>query len=684
MKARNLGGQTALYLAVERGNSEVIRQLIADGSQLEARNIHGNTALHLAVSGDDSETVSKLIAAGAGAQMKARNLGGQTALHLAVKRGNSEIVNKLLGAGAQMMQNNGGNTALHLAAERGNSEVVNKLLAAGAQMVQNNKGNTALHLAAERGNSEVVNKLLAAGAQMVLNNYGYTALHLAAERGNSEVVSNFIVVGAQLEARNNQRNTPFCVAIRGDNSEIVNQRISAGFELEAPNNRGDTALHLAVRKGHNDIVNQLISAEVELEVLNNEGDTALHIAIEECNIKLVDMMITAGAQLEAPNIDGDTALHLAVKGGTDGIIGKLIEAGAQLDVRNYDGLTPLLSLLGGRNYDGLSPLLLYRDIEYSVITTISLLKEAGADLTAVDMDGNTALHLMLQPRLTVEEKTLRLLACDGVINRQTKYEQTPLMLAAENFDYKAIKVLLELGADPNIVNNTSTPLSFVLMDRGEKFRDEAFDCAEQLINHNALTSLPRSYSYFHRMIIKDERQLLQAMVTHGMPPLYETVENLDYIVSPEMKVYFELDKFSPLAVALLCNNTTIAQYMLENCFLTPADVVGSSKLQDLRSLLERSFRGRRSLRFMEENLAQPMSLFQLSFVAVSAQLGGMAGREERVSKTPLPQIIQDMLLFRNATFLCENSGSLAESLTELFSNSSGLSNQLFSESDSDF
>ncbi|GFO12577.1 ankyrin homolog [Plakobranchus ocellatus] len=348
------------------------------------------------------------------------------------------------------------------------------------------------------------------------------------------------------------------------------------------------------------------------------------------------------------------------------MVNKLITAGTHLDVRNDEGLTPLM--LAAKFIT-----------DERMMATITMLKDNGADLTAVDKVGNTFLHLMVQSWQCLNEKTLRLLGCDNlvsVINRQTKYGMTPLMLAAEEQNFKAIKVLLELGADPNIVDNASwetcAALSIVL-ENGEKVfvnKNTASDCTELLIIHNALSSLPECcYSHFHRMIIRDQRRFVQLMVTHGMPPLCKTVRTFkDFMFRPHMEEYIGAGKFSPIAVAVLYNNITVAQYMLENWFLTPADVVGSSELQHLRSKLKRRSQveslsfleenlSQQSLRFIEENLSQPMSLFQLSFVAVSAQLGGMAGREERVRKIPLPQIIQDILLFQHATSLLKNSGS---------------------------
>ncbi|GFN85202.1 hypothetical protein PoB_001170800 [Plakobranchus ocellatus] len=143
------------------------------------------------------------------------------------------------------------------------------------------------------------------------------------------------------------------------------------------------------------------------------------------------------------------------------------------------------------------------------------------------------------------------------------------------------------------------------------------------------------------MIDNDLRRLVQLMMTHGMIPFCENVE--------VMRFHGVSDKLSPLAFALVTNKIAIAQYLTENWFLTPADLEGSMELRHLRSKLEKESQAD-GIRFMDENLSQPMSLLKLSFVAVSAQLGGVAGREERASQTPLPNIFKDKLLFRRENF----------------------------------
>ncbi|GFO40275.1 hypothetical protein PoB_006678000 [Plakobranchus ocellatus] len=92
------------------------------------------------------------------------------------------------------------------------------------------------------------------------------------------------------------------------------------------------------------------------------------------------------------------------------------------------------------------------------------------------------------------------------------------MLAAQNVDCVAIGILLELGADPKIVNNTfqeaGRAVSVVLDRIG---CPNGLLCAEELAG---LASVPRRcYLALLKVIERNERQTVQLMVTRGMSPL---------------------------------------------------------------------------------------------------------------------------------------------------------------------
>ncbi|GFO49535.1 ankyrin [Plakobranchus ocellatus] len=365
------------------------------------------------------------------------------------------------------------------------------------------------------------------------------------------------------------------------------------------------------------------------------------LSFDECKLSTrfcstVETLLSAGADPNKPNKYGETALHLAAD--TE-ITSLLIQAGADLEARNDDGRTPLLEAA----YKGRTDV-------------ISVLKMYGADMSAVDDDGNFALHVVAMSD-EPQEGTLRLFAFQ--CNQINKRGITPLMVAAERCCNEAVQILLELGADPHIVNcrfgEPNTALSLLLDTVFEVSDNCDLACAEELITYKGVTSLPRCSWYFFKMIGLEQNRLVQLMVTHGMVPLCENVETIRRInFSTSVRLRDISGKLTPLTFALVLNKLEIAQYLTENWFLTPADLVGSMELRHLRSELERESQAY-GLRFMDENLTQPMSLLKLSFVALSAQLGGVAGREERVSQTPLPNILKDKLLFRRENFTMDST-----------------------------
>ncbi|GFN79734.1 ankyrin repeat [Plakobranchus ocellatus] len=465
-----------------------------------------------------------------------------------------------------------------------------------------------------------------------------TLLRPAIMSGSIETVEALLNRGAGLNMNCNYFTSVLVVAIvyleKADLIEMI--KFLGGKGANVNRSCGDYSPLVAASWNHPDVVLYLLQNGADVnEVGDKNGNTPLTACLSyyrceygelrsspHCRI-IVETLLSAGADPNKPN----PALHLAPD--TE-IASLLIQAGADLEARDDWGRTPLLSAA----YTGDTDM-------------INVLKKYGADMAAVDNEGNSALHSFgwfCEP----QEETFRPFASQ--CNQINKRGMTPLMLAAERGHTKIIRILLKLGADPNIVTyqfgEPQTALSTLYINHVN------FDWAdaEELITHNSVTNLPRCYPYFFKMIERDQRRLVQLMVKHGMVPLCENVDVLSHTsYYSALRLHGISDKLSFLAVALVLNRLAIAQYLTENWFFTPADLVGSMELRHLRSKLERESQAD-GLRFMDENLSQPMSLLKLSFVAVSAQLGGVAGREERVSQIPLPNILKDKLLFRHENF----------------------------------
>lgn len=229
---KDKGGQTALQLAEAKKDQGLIdlltrvvhmptdlssnpplliHQTVVD---IELINENGLTELLQAVEDGDLDRVRTLLALGADKEAKTGR--GKTALHIAAFSGHGAIVKTLLAAGADPRATTGEQreTALHMAAVHDNTDIVNMLLTHGADIEavaspsyffppivrgpRDTKGVTALCLAAICGRTKTVKALVAAGANLeAKDDDGLTALSYAAKSGIQKTMTALLDAGAQ-------------------------------------------------------------------------------------------------------------------------------------------------------------------------------------------------------------------------------------------------------------------------------------------------------------------------------------------------------------------------------------------------------------------------------------------------------------------------------------------------------
>ena len=128
---------SALHVAVEHKQYEVIEVLLANGSDIEVKDGKGKTPFHVAVTRNDMITAKLLLRRGA--QVNCRDCEGSTPLHAAVSRlcdtNREEFVNWLLDSGADMEAvTKKGNTPLLTVAPLNASEVAVVLVKRGVKL----------------------------------------------------------------------------------------------------------------------------------------------------------------------------------------------------------------------------------------------------------------------------------------------------------------------------------------------------------------------------------------------------------------------------------------------------------------------------------------------------------------------------------------------------------------------
>ena len=436
-----LGGAVALCLvravraaeapladAAESASAAAVGRLLDARAQVNSPQADGMTALHWAAYHDDFEMAKRLLAAGADA--RATNRYGATPLSLASTNGSAALVELLLDAGADPKTAlAGGETVLMTASRTGRLGPVKTLIARGADVdAREHHGQTALMWAAAEGHVEVVAALLEAGADFRTPlASGFTPLFFAVREGRSAVVFRLLEAGCQVNdlmqpERGGKAYSPLLLAVENGHFELAAALLDAGAD---PNSQpaGYTALHAItwVRKP-----------------IRGDGDPAPLGSGEMDSLDLVRELAKHGAEVDARlnkgtsgrgrfTTTGSTPFLMAARCGDVPLMRLLLELKADPKLTNADLSTPLLAAAGvGALGDGDEA----AATEDEAIEAVELLLELGADINAVDDNGETAMHGAAYQSLP---KLVELLADRGadvqVWNRKNKWNWTPLMIA---------------------------------------------------------------------------------------------------------------------------------------------------------------------------------------------------------------------------------------------------------------
>jgi len=429
----------AMADAAEQAAWTKVRTLLTQSADVNAPQADGMTALLWAAYHDNPEMVDRLL--GAGAKVGAANRYGVTALSLACTNGDAAMVLRLLKAGADANGAlPGGETPLMTTARTGSLAAVKALIEAGAKVDarDDRRGQTALMWAAAEGHAAVVRALIEAGADLKLRvPSGFTPLLFAVREGRLDAVRALLAAGADVNetipADGPRRrgyggglppagSTPLVEAVKNAHFELAAALLDAGANPNA-DGPGYTALHLItqVRKpgvGDNDPA--------------PEGSGSL------TSIELVKRLVAKGANVNArmtkkgnlnntrANEIGATPFFLAAVTADAELLRTLAALGADPSLTNADNSTPLMECAG---LPSRSP---GEDAgtEPETIEALQVLLDLGADINAIDKNGETAMHGAAYKNLP---KVVTFLASKGakieVWNRNDKWEWTPLAIA---------------------------------------------------------------------------------------------------------------------------------------------------------------------------------------------------------------------------------------------------------------
>ena len=186
--------------------------------------------LFAAASDDDAEAVRNILADGV--DVDARNGAGETPLLVATRRNAVKAARALMEAGADVNAKDRIHDSPYLyAGARGHIEILEMTLAHGADLESTNRfGGTTLIPASERGHVETVRRLIAAGVNVDhVNRLGWTALIEAiilSDGGpwHQEIVQALVDAGANVNLADGEGASPLSLARRQGHMKIAHPR----------------------------------------------------------------------------------------------------------------------------------------------------------------------------------------------------------------------------------------------------------------------------------------------------------------------------------------------------------------------------------------------------------------------------------------------------------------------------
>jgi uncharacterized protein len=495
--------------AVMKGDKAAVRALLQQRADVNAPQADGATALHWAVYRGDVDTANVLISAGA--NVKAANRDGVTPLSLASTDGDAAMIAALVNAGADPNEPlTFGKTDLMLASRTGNLDAIKALLDAGSNLnaKETLRGTTALMWAADEAHPAAVKLLIERGADIkarsnpatrgggpALGKSGDPRKAVAAQ-GAALAAGTPLQLG-QLNTRGDstaatakdlaaiKSGTPqqIAAAAAGDDAQAGGRNApAAAGAAPAGAGRGRGAARAGAADAGDAGGGVVDDAAPRFErnlPTDGGGLTPLSYAARANDVESTKVLLAAGANVNEVTAYGWSPLLIATQNRYYKLGAFLLEKGADPNLANKGSWTPLYLATDNRNIENGDYPVRKGDMDH--LDFIKLLLNKGANVNArvkdstetrtvftnqwLDENGATAFLRASQSGDLVLMKLLLAAGADPKIN--TVLNVSPLHVAAgigwvegvttewsEKDNVEAVKLLLDLGLDPNLQADT--------------------------------------------------------------------------------------------------------------------------------------------------------------------------------------------------------------------------------------
>lgn len=477
-----------LHIASDRNNTDIIESLLEHGANVHFQ-VYEGTALHIAANRGYLSIVQMLLRAGSDPMIT--NYEKNSPLGQARDAGRGEVLKVLLPLWSPM-------DYLTLDAQRKSFIDWVEEFESDTEFIFNfvqtrtDDNKSALHLSAEEGKLPDVESLLRWGSDKESQDgSGATPMHYAAENGHLEVVMLLIEAGSNPRRRDKKDRTPLDSAINNSHSDVEvvlseydkryvpnkpvsNRPLKPGFWMDTivheternpptdifAQRSGITLLHRAAKCGNIDFVSKWLEAGYDLTPRDKTGKTALHYVVLTDHVSTADFLIARMSELEIQDHNGMTPFDYALRR----LLAQWKSEPWSVPIKEEPVEDPAIfsiciKLLRSRLQDGRgiaggledreeiyqkTPII--QEGEKVYVQRVRFLLDCGADPSARDSSGTTALHYAIQNNAPIE--LVQMLVDAGADLGPDGWKKTPLDRAEERGNVKVCDLLRAKGGKP--------------------------------------------------------------------------------------------------------------------------------------------------------------------------------------------------------------------------------------------
>jgi ankyrin repeat protein len=554
-------GYSPLMYCIASGKFEMAKLLINNGAQLNFQDeLAGNTALSLAIDRENIELVALLLKKGADPNICKKYMG--PALFSAIGSNNYAIFTLLIDYHADIFYKDTVfgdemKTALDMAELRGSRKMALWLKKAGVANGCAPETKEEYFFQAVKDNDiRNVKKYIGQGMDPnYKDTHERTALMWAVMYGYHDLVRFLLDHGADIAVRQEHSNfIPLLTAADNGDLELVKLCLDRGIDINIQDKYRDTALLLSCKEQHTEIVKYLLDRGADPAIRGFLDLDAFWYAFEKKNYQILELLIKHKTNLDSyyisPRDSGEprgffpaTALFHAVYYDDVEMASFLLDHGADADAVYEHGLSPLGMAVIKNNYAPAELLIQKKaDVRYVNKTGYSIVDYAKKVDNYYDLKLGDVFKLVMR---TIKEyaapdfkgvrfkealyaddlEYIRLLVERGAdVNQKLYWDSTPLIIACAEGNPEIVAYLISMKAEVNYAGKESgiTPLLAAAANGNPKV-------IELLIKHHADINLKntRGLTALDEAVIKNNIEAQKLLHAHNALPgdLYKLITN---------------------------------------------------------------------------------------------------------------------------------------------------------------